>query len=363
MKLDIQIRKIFAAIILLVTLFFVNRLNAQEISLEAGSTISTSSNSTLVLGGGASFINNSENQKIDGTIVFQGEFDFSIAGLQKTIFDALVLDLGAMVHLNSDVNVESLVSLDRGIINLADRILHLRENARIEGEFSENAMIVATGEGRLALDLNGIGEYFFPVGDIDGQYDYSPAKFTFTEGKFDNARLFVNVKNNQHPAIRATNNYLKRYWTVEQTGISNFLCKVDFTYVRDDIYGNAENMYGAKFAENSWKPLNKVILNEITGYVRDFADFSGGKFSESPNVNGLEEYVGVFVSNNSIILTSVSDYKLNRAEIVNMLGQTIYTKDLNKSNYTKLELNNHKGIHILRIYGETGQMSKKIVLQ
>lgn len=358
---DYKIFKRTAALVLIATFIFAFQPRAQQIVLEPDALITTSTLSTIVLANGTSLVNNSVNPKLEGTVIFDGPFHFDLSGERYTEFQHLVVNNDAILNLFTDIKVDSSVLLSRGIINLADHNLTILSNGKIKGSFSENAMIAACGNGKLTFHINGSGNYLFPVGDITDFNDYSPAVLNFTKGKFQDAIVSVNVKNQQHPSISKTSNYINRFWTVEHSGISDFLCDVYFTYVEDDIIGNKEFMYGGKFTGTSWKPLNKITSDLISGTVFDFSVFTGGRFTEMDIGNSMEDYVDLIIGDNSLFINGYGEISLYRLEIINTLGQTIISKDLSGSASHTISLNSQKGLFLLKITGEKGIMTKKVI--
>ena len=72
--------------------------------------------------------------------------------------------------------------------------------------------------------------YDFPVGDTSGIIDYSPVKLTFNSATFTDAIVSINLKNEKHAENSSANGYIDRYWTISQTGIT------DFSWIQDRFY-------------------------------------------------------------------------------------------------------------------------------
>jgi hypothetical protein len=142
-------------------------------------------------------------------------------------------------------------------------------------------MIITNGSGLLRKEFSGAGSFNFPVGDNTGAAEYSPVTLNFTGGSFFSAYAGVNVVNAKHPHNSSIAHFINRYWTLSSSGITDFSCDVSFNYTDADIQSGADEtkIYAGHYSGSNWTVLNQAntSLNELTGTVSSFSDFTGGE--------------------------------------------------------------------------------------
>ena len=146
--------------------------------------------------------------------------------------------------LGGNITVGGTLNLFSGYIDLGNNNLTLNGTAAISGSpFSSSKMIIADGGGELRKSFTGNASYLFPVGDKSGTSEYSPVTLHFTSGTYDpGAYAGVKLSNSKHPSNANNNNYLNRYWTISNSGISNPVYSIDAGYVAADINGSDGNI-------------------------------------------------------------------------------------------------------------------------
>ncbi len=309
----------------------------------------------------ASLVNNSANASLAGTFNFVGTIPYEISGTEPVEFASLSINNSAGVSLLTDVSVNTNLNLGTGSLNLGSSSLTIGSIATISGAFSAANMIIADGSGFLKREIAGNGTYPFPIGDNSGTLDYSLANLTFTSGNYTNAVVSVNVTNEKHPNNSSTTDFINRYWTVSQTGITDFSCNVSFSYPNEDIQGTESNIYGAKWDGSSWLTLNNASMNQFTGTVSSFSEFSAGELLalSIEEVLSMDD-VDIIVADNRIIIRSDKNIKLIKAEFYSMLGQLVYSQDLNGTATSEISFNAGSDYYIAKIYTENQYISKKI---
>lgn len=308
----------------------------------------------------ADLINNSPNALFLGTFTFSGTTEHEIAGTAPVEFTGLSVNNTAGIRLSTDISVTGNLDLINGTVNILNSNITIGSNATLSGSFSPTVMVIADGAGQLKREVSGTGTYLFPVGDTSGLADYSPVSLTFNSGTFSNAVVGVHLKNEKHPENASVNDYLNKYWTISETGITNFSCNVLFTYSNEDIIGTESNLWGAQWDGNQWTMLNQASLNQFNGTVSSFSDFTAGEkkvlsVEDELNADDIE----IVVEGNNIIIRSDA-VKLERAEVYNLSGQLIYTKDLAKSAVNELNFNARSNYYIVKVYSDKQSISKKI---
>ncbi|MEN8121304.1 MAG: T9SS type A sorting domain-containing protein [Bacteroidota bacterium] len=313
----------------------------------------------------ANLVNNSPNASFTGTFNFIGDIPYEISGTSPIEFATLSLSSTAGISLLTDVSVNTGLILNSGTLNLVNNNLTIGSAAAITGTFSPTTMVVADGTGALKRKITGDGIYLFPIGDTSGTtIDYSLASLTFSSGTYTDAIVSINVKNEVHPENSSPADYINRYWTVSQTGITDFSCDVSFLYTNEDIQGTESNIWGAQWDGSQWTTLNQASLNQFGGTVTSFSDFTAGDKSvmsidDKLNVDDID----IIVDQGNIIIRSDKNIKLEKAEIYSLLGQLVYSKGLNSSSSTELSFNASSDYYIVKVFTENQFISKKVFKQ
>jgi hypothetical protein len=187
------------------------------------------------------------------------------------------------IALGGNLTVSNTLTLTNGLLTLGAYNLTLGSSASISGTPSASKMIVATSTGELRKTFTGIGSFTFPVGDNTGTAEYSPITLNFTSGTFSSAYAGVTLGNSKYSNNTSSTDYLNRYWTVNQSGISSFSCNVTAQYLPADVIGTEGNIYAGKYS-SGWTLLNQTdaVNHRITGTVTGFSTFTGGQQSVMP---------------------------------------------------------------------------------
>jgi len=322
---------------------------------------------TMLVGG--NWENNSNTQNVftqfgpNGEIIFNGTADQTIGGTTSTNFPELSVD--GYVILNQDFQISDNLNLNNGALDIGDYNLIIDNlgNLTSTSGFSENAMIIADGNGQVLLTVPSTGEYFIPVGTNNGTLIFSPINLNFLSGTFNNSQLAINVYNQKHPLNESSADFLNRYWTIENTGISNFLCKSEFTFDNSDIVGNENYIYGGILNNNYWQLLNRVENNSIIDTLTYFSDVTGIHY----NPNEIVEYdnldVNLSFQNNTLYVNSNLMLVDINFDIYNSIGQCIKNGKLNNSSFNVINLNVATGIYIIKLSSENLNYSKSFYLQ
>lgn len=178
----------------------------------------------------------------------------------------------------------------------------------ITGIFGANAGMIVTpfGTGEFRKTINTGGSYLFPLGDGSGSTPYLPITLNFTSGTFTpGATVAVCMIRYKHPHNLNTNNYLKRYWTVRTTGITNPVYNFTGKYASADIVGDY-NYINTGVYTNVWKILNPNSSFTITATgLMENVDISGiNVAAPTVKITTLPPYS--ICPGSSITLTSVA---------------------------------------------------------
>jgi hypothetical protein len=214
-----------------------------KLKLENGAALDNSG--TLVLKGNMENQNSAQTDLGIGTFECSGSLSQTIAGLNT--FKNLIINNSAGVNLISvsagtNTRITGTLTLLNGLLDLGAFNLTMEAAASVSGTPSASKMVVATSTGEMRKEYSATGSFLFPVGDNTGTAEYSPVTLSFTSGTFGSgAYAGVKLVNSVWPGL--TTEYLKRYWTVSQSGITGFNCNSQFNYVVADVTGTESNLY------------------------------------------------------------------------------------------------------------------------
>lgn len=199
----------------------------------------------------------------------------------SSVLNDLSIQTTQGISLGADVTVNGTLEITNSSITLGSYNLTLAGGASISGSPSATNMIIADGSGELRKEFSGTGSFTFPVGDNTGTAEYSPVTLNFTSGTFSpGAYAGVKLVDAAHPNFLGTPaDYITRYWTINQNGISSFSCDVTVNYLDADVVGSNENNIEFWKYDGGWSnptlPSTDIINNKMTGTVSSFSDFTG----------------------------------------------------------------------------------------
>lgn len=232
----------------------------------------------------------------------------------STVLNNLEVSGSQGMTLGADATVNGTLLLTNGLLTLGSYNLTLAGSAAIGGTPSSSNMVIADGSGELRKEFNSIGSFMFPVGDNTGTVEYSPVTLDFTNGTFGSgAYAGVKLTNASHPNFLGTPvDYLTRFWTVNQSGISSFSCDVKLNYVDADVVGATESNIALWKYDGGWSnpmlPSTDITLNEMTGTVSSFSDFTGSDNGALP----IElSTFAVSVTKNTVLLIWTTTSEIN----------------------------------------------------
>lgn len=208
----------------------------------------------------------------------------------STSFDYLTINNPAGVVLASDETVNNALTLTSGLLDVGTHTLLFANAAGISGTPSASAMIVGTaGSGKVKKLMNSVAphSFTFPVGDNSGTAEYSPVSYTLNSGSFTTDTVVVMVTNAKHANNSEPTDYLNRYWTIANSGVTNPNYTAVFTYVPADVAGNESHLSGALWNGSSWVNLGTVNTGAHTFTASNqtvFGDFTAMLIASSGSV-------------------------------------------------------------------------------
>jgi hypothetical protein len=179
------------------------------------------------------------------------------------------------------------VVYSNGVLTLSTALLVINDSGVVVGNtgtigagagiFSATNMIATDGGGSLTKRFSSSGTFLYPVGDITGTHEYSPATLAFTAatGSFNASVRVVNAK---HPQNQSAASYIDRYWSIATAATAMLTANVTCTYRTADVTGPEDNMYCGQWKAAQWYTRNKAdtAANQISATgVEPTGDFTG----------------------------------------------------------------------------------------
>ena len=259
-------------------------VSSENLVIKSGATLDNAG--TLILKKGLTNEYTTPSSIGSGTVECSGTVNQAIGG--QNIIQNLSVNNSSGVSIGGNTRVNGILALNGGKVTLGPNNLLLGAAATIAGTPSFTAMIIVTGTGEFRKEfLSGFtGTFIFPVGDDTGTPDYSPVTLTFTGGAFGPGNYVgVSLKNSFYPDPNITANYLNRYWTLSQSGITNFNCNASFQYIAADVAGNESLISCSKVSTSPWTTygLTNTVTHLLTASgVSSFGSFTGVKSAAPP---------------------------------------------------------------------------------
>ena len=259
-------------------------VSSQTLVVKAGATLDNSG--TLILKMGLTNENASPNSIGSGTAEFSGTAGQTISG--QNIIQNLTANNAAGIAVGGNTAVNGVLALTSGKVALGISNLLLGAAATIAGTPSATVMIIVTGSGELrkSFPADYTGAFTYPVGDDTGTPEYSPVTLTFSEGTFGLGNYAgVTLKNTVYPDPNITGNYLNRYWTITQNGMTNFACSALFQYTAADVTGNESVISCTKVNPAPWVTcsLTNAAIHQLSAQgIVSSGSYTGVKSTTPP---------------------------------------------------------------------------------
>ncbi len=312
-------------------------------------------NSKLDINGGQNggFISNAGTVELDGTFSIEGDWNnasgeeaFTYGENAEVIFDGddgqtIVgetesnwpeLTIAGLLNLTGDLSISNKLNMDEAHLVLNDQNLTLENGASFYAatDYSESNMIITNGTGSVIMHVSEDGYYVIPLGDRHNELDYTPAAISIMGSAYaDDARWSARVSNSKHDEIDQISNYVNRYWTLEQHGISDFTANVFLNYNFNDVVGVNPALIGQVWDGETWQELEASVNNQITGVADELGDFAA--FGGPSAINDLTDEPRLYVSHGKLIIEGMGNVAGADVRIYNTLGQLMKTGQINST--------------------------------
>ena len=289
---------------------------------------------TLFLRG--NFINNANLNDVEignSAIVLNGNNPQTINCPANSIFCDLRINntSGTPVILLNNLNIERSINFQNGKLDLNGKTLTLGtaiSAATVLGGGSNSYIISwdGTDNGTIVHNVPTVGNsYLFPMGDLT---NYTPFEVILNSGTLSNATLTGKLRPSTHPNLGTASHYLSRHWIIEQTGITNPLYDVEYSYSSSDIVGSDAFIYPAKYNAGGWQSCSESGANAMIG---NGSVNSGSRTLIWSGITSFSEFTGVGIG--TALPIELLDFSAEPTDkVVNL--KWITSSEINNSHFT-----------------------------
>lgn len=247
----------------------------------------TFSNGSTQLKIAGSWINNNGYLTAgDGYVSMIGDTK-TVGGSTPTTFRNLEIGNGSSNYtttLGNSQTVLGTLKMSNGLLKLGSNNITLGSTANISGSMFSGNMVITDGTGEVRKVFSDNGSFTFPIGETT---NYTPATLNLTEGSYvADAYIGMRVINAKEPNNLSTDNYITRYWSVSQSGISQ--SKYDFTGT--SIFSG----------DNVGQRANSLTAIDNNGTWTTFGVPAGDTFT----VSNISTYGNITTVNNSPVINT-----------------------------------------------------------
>jgi hypothetical protein len=237
-------------------------------------------NTTLDINGTLSQLEGFLDVSTNTTLSFNGSTAVTLPSnlfVSNPVIKTLTLNNNSGITLgNQDITIVNTLNLSNGILTISNSNLTLGSTATISvTNPNASKMIIVNQLGQLRKVLTSNSSFLFPIGDATSSLEYSPINIGIYGSDYENAYVGVTVANQKHGNNNSSTNYLNRYWTITQSGITNCTLSVNASYTSGDIVGSEINIAGAQLEgefnqeTNPWVKIGQLSNFTITSSEQD----------------------------------------------------------------------------------------------
>ncbi len=278
-----------------------------DILIDSGCSVTGSAAGTINVA--HNWTNNGTFTASTSTVVCNGSTAQVLGGTSTTTFYNLTIQTSsaATVSLGHDQ------ALTAGLRPTSGQLILGVYNLWIDGSggisidpatLDATRMVVADSTGSLCYEFGNHGMnwiFIYPVGDNTGTPNYSRLRLSFPGGTYTWGYACVRVTDIKHPNNPSATDYLTRYWTITNYGITGYSARVIVYYIAgaEDVAGTESNILAMRWTNGAWiygPAVNTTTHSYQWDGVNSFGDFTGGtyptavdlvSFGAAPRANGV----------------------------------------------------------------------------
>ncbi|MBN1971900.1 MAG: hypothetical protein JXR48_00575 [Candidatus Delongbacteria bacterium] len=231
------------------------------LTIDDGNFIRLSEGTNLSIDGNL-IDNNTSAQFLDDSE--GGDLSLSGTSSAQSVLSSIPLAVNNL-HIDNLYGVQALNSLTvnsiltlNGMLNLGDNTIYLPSNLNITGD----AHISMNENGGIIREVNSLGLYNFPCGDIENK---TQLEFNLKTGILDNSSVKISVVNSRL-SVADEDTYLNRYWKITTSGISNGQYDVKGSFILADIHGEENYLKATIYDGTDLKSAQKFNIDHSVEY-------------------------------------------------------------------------------------------------
>ncbi|HQY52602.1 MAG TPA: hypothetical protein PLD63_09550 [Ignavibacteria bacterium] len=182
------------------------------------------------------------------------------------------------ISLLDNIWIHRLLFLSNGVVSLGNFDVNLGTHTTTFNPNPSNSYVGTNGSGNLNkyFEASTPGLYNLVIGNNGA----ANAKIFLSNATFaPDAYVSAKTINTIHPNNGCGTDYLNRYWTLSQNGISGYNVWNQFGYQDADVVGTEASLNGAKwngFQWTSYTPVNAAGNNFVIPTSNSFGDYTAG---------------------------------------------------------------------------------------
>ena len=275
----------------------------------------------------------------------------SSTALSSGTYNALNVSNFADITLSGNIEITGTLTLNGGRIFTGANTLTI-SSLSVSNPQASNMIVLDDGSnlGSLKLLSSTNKDYLFPVGGGKNsqQLKYTPATISLVSGAAANSYITCKMDAEKHNHGTGLD-FISRYWSFTQTGMSSYGYKVSFSWDATDYVGTNEAGLGfGKFDDPDWTIIQgtintsahtftgSTILTSFSGSGKSigFSDFTGG--TEGPLPVKLASFASSLNTRNvKLRWTTESE--------INNYGFEVQRSVIDKNDYNKVGFVSGKG--------------------
>jgi len=243
--------------------------NVEMITGSAGSELDCNNNTIKVGGNWISYSSTAFKKGTTASVEFNGAALQTLTCTGGEIFVNTKMNntIGGLT-LNNNLSTTNL-DLTLGKIDLNNNNLTLGTNtinAVVTNENTNSYVITYDLSGDNGTVIHNVNSntatYKFPVGDLT---KYTPASITMAAGTLLNATLTGSVKSIPHPILGTASSFINRYWSIDQSGITNPNYGIVYQYDATDVSGSESILKPFKWNSMGWQTVTGTGAAAMVG--------------------------------------------------------------------------------------------------